>query len=86
MKTLLLLTALIAPNVLAGPYLSLGIGAHPGADRPEIVLDNPIGIVETGYEYDNGIVVKYTHMSGIGTRESGYGLNLISVNYVWRWK
>jgi len=84
---LLILAALAwSCSVLAEPFVSVGLGVHDAATAaPEINLSVPLGILETGYEYHN-FQLKFTHISGLATREQGYGLNMISINYVWRIK
>ena len=84
MKKLLLLL-LIPLSVQAEPFISVGLGVHSsGMDEPEINLDIPLGIVEAGYQFDSGFNVKYTHISGLTTKELGFGLNMLSINYIWR--
>ena len=81
MKKIVLFIALIAPSIsFAEPFLSLGFAIHGKADKPEIGLQNPLGIVEAGYRR-KPFVIKYTHVSGITQKENGYGLNMISVQY-----
>lgn len=62
-------------------YVEVGIAAHsPYLDRPEFVIENPIGTYEAGVEGEN-LKVYYQHISSIPTYEEGYGLNLIGVKY-----
>lgn len=82
MKYLLLL---FPTQVLAGPFFSLGIGVHSPADRPEINLDRTVAVVELGYRKNN-YSLKYIHISGLKTKEQGYGLNVFSINYTKEFK
>jgi hypothetical protein len=76
---------LIPFQVLAEPFVSFGLGVHSMKDKPEIHLDRYVGVLETGYRKDNWIL-KYTHVSGLRTTEKGYGLNMITVNYIHEFK
>lgn len=76
----------LSSQARADLFLEVGVGVHPGDDKPEIVLENPIGIVEFGYR-KNRFTVSYTHASGLFKREAGIGLNLFAIKYeVMKWK
>lgn len=92
MKTWAVMAAVVASSgALAcgpdnGPYIALGIGAHPvGADRPENTLHNPLGVAKAGYQFGPW-VFEYEHQSGLLDVEQGYGSNSASVQYVIRWR
>jgi len=62
----------------AGPYVELGIGSKFGAcDCPR--LENPVGLVSAGYDFNNGLRLEVEHRSSLVQKD--YGTNLVSIKY-----
>lgn len=69
--------ATVLAALLSGCTVYTGMGVHStGIDRPEINLDNPIGIVGFKHEADDNLTMFCEHHSGIPTSEVGYGYNV----------
>lgn len=62
-------------------FFVLGLGAHAGNFDNDGVrlmsLENPLGRIEAGYEFANGIELKIEHTSQIAVRDTGLNLFLI---------
>lgn len=68
-----------------GPFVELGVGAHSiELDGPENRLANVLGEAAIGYRYD-AWSVRYDHESGLFASEDGYGSNVVSFRWTWRW-
>jgi hypothetical protein len=69
-------------------FFALGLGAHAGNfdnDGAHLLhLENPLGRVAAGYEFENGIALKVEHTSQIEVRDTG--LNLLLIEKRWNWK
>jgi hypothetical protein len=69
---------LLSTSAHAGPYVELGIGSKFGAcDCPR--LDNPVGLVSAGYDFNNGLRIDVEHRSSLVQKD--YGTNLVSIKY-----
>ena len=74
---------MLATSAHAGPYVELGIGSTFGkCDCPR--LDNPVGIISAGYDWDNGLRLDVEHRSSLVSTD--YGSNVISVRYRYEFK
>lgn len=74
---------LLSAPALAGPYVELGIGSKFGAcDCPR--LDNPVGLVSAGYDFNNGLRIDVEHRSSLVQKD--YGTNLVSIRYRYEFK
>lgn len=69
-------------------FFVLGLGMHASNfdndGRSLLSLDNPLGRIEAGYEFGNGIEVKIEHTSQVQRIDTG--LNLLLVQKRWEWK
>ena len=68
-------------------FFVLGLGAHWSADNDGtrlMSLDNPLGRIEAGYEFANGIAVKIEHTSQVRVVDTG--LNLFLIEKRWNFK
>ncbi len=69
-------------------FFVLGLGAHATNfdhnGRAPFGLENPLGVVEAGYQFRNGIEVKAAHTSQVFVRDTG--LNLFIVQKRWNFK
>lgn len=73
-KATLLLVAAIS---VSGCALRAGFAYHPSTDRPEVNLDNTLFVIQAGGCGGVGQVKPFAqHVSGVLTKESGYGLNM----------
>jgi hypothetical protein len=78
MIRLLLALLLLSTNAHAGPYVELGIGSTFGkCDCPR--LENPVGLVSAGYDFNNGLRIDVEHRSSLVQKD--YGTNLVSIRY-----
>ena len=69
---------LLSTSAHAGPYVELGIGSKFGAcDCPR--LENPVGLVSAGYDFNNGLRIDVEHRSSLVQKD--YGTNLVSIRY-----
>jgi len=69
---------LLSTSAHAGPYVELGIGSKFGAcDCPR--LENPVGLVSAGYDFNNGLRLDVEHRSSLVQKD--YGTNLVSIKY-----
>ena len=79
----LLSLAILPLTTHAGPYVELGIGSTFGkCDCPR--LDNPVGIVAAGYDFQNGLRLDVEHRSSLVATD--YGSNVISIRYRYEFK
>jgi len=80
MKRLILLLACLLPGtVYSGFYLDAGMSVHSdGWDKPEVIMTNPLGSIELGYEFAR-IKFYAEHTSSLPDWEYGYGLNRVGV-------
>lgn len=66
-------------------FFVLGLGAHATQfdhdGRKPFGLENPLGRIEAGYEFANGVTVKLEHTSQVRIIDTG--LNLILVEKRW---
>ena len=77
-KRLIPILLLLATSAHAGPYVELGIGSKFGdCDCPR--LDNPVGIVAAGYDFQNGLRLDVEHRSSLVQQD--YGSNVASLRY-----
>jgi hypothetical protein len=59
--------------------VEVGVAVHQNSwDRPEFVIQNPIGTYEAGIKKGK-ITYYYQHISSIPVYEEGYGLNMIGI-------
>lgn len=69
-------------------FFAVGLGAHAGNfdnDGARLFrLDNPLGRIEAGYEFANGVIVKLEHTSQVQVKDTG--LNLLLIEKRWNWK
>jgi hypothetical protein len=74
---------LLSTSAHAGPYVELGIGSTFGkCDCAR--LENPVGVVAAGYNFQNGLRLDVEHRSSLVTTD--YGSNLISIRYRYDFK
>ena len=69
-------------------FFVLGLGAHAGNfdnDGARLLqIQNPLGRIEAGYEFGNGIQLKIEHTSQVQVVDTG--LNLLLIQKRWNWK
>lgn len=62
-------------------FFALGLGAHAGNfdnDGARLMgLQNPLGRIEFGYEFKNGLTAKIEHTSQVLVRDTGLNIFLI---------
>lgn len=75
----LLLALLFTPQVVAdGLYFDVGLGMH-AENFDDVKIQNPIGILELGYEATDRLTISVVHKSSI--TEKDYGYNAVEIRY-----
>lgn len=69
-------------------FFVVGLGAHAtnfdNDGRYLMGLQNPLGRIEAGYEFKNGIELKLEHTSQVAVRDTG--LNILLIQKRWNFK